>query len=71
MQPGELADDFQLGLRAFPQPAFAVAAVEEESAERREFRPADIDIRRNLVMASRGAEFDADRAFVGSLRSPL
>ena len=55
VQPGELADYLQFRRTALPKATFAVPSVEEQTAERRELGPADVDIRGDLIVRP-GAE---------------
>ena len=53
VQPGELADDLQLRPGPFPQAALTVAPIQEQAAEGRELRPANIDVRGDGVICRR------------------
>src|SRR5262245_14434531 len=55
MEPRKFPDDPELRLRAFPQAAFSVAAIQEQAAKGRKLRPTDVEVRRDCVTEDAGS----------------
>src|SRR5438067_661646 len=70
MEPGELADDFQFGLGAFPQSSFTVATVEKKPAKSGELGPTNIDVRRDFLVLFAGAKLSLKKVSCLVLRLP-
>src|ERR1035437_8339569 len=68
MQPGEFADNLKLRPGALPEPALAVAAIQEQAAERRELGPPDIYVGGYVVVTGRAELVGRRRHTVRRLR---